>query len=61
MKQQHPALCTIKAATRTFLKFIFTEHTIKELFSEMEKHPTDAFLSRPEILPYDIRRLVMEI
>lgn len=42
-------------------KFIFTEHTIKEPLSEVEKHPTDAFFSRCEILPYDIRRLVMEI
>lgn len=61
MQQQHVALRTVKAATCTFLKFIFTEHTIKAAFSKMERRPTDAFLSRPEILTYDISRLVMEI
>lgn len=52
---------TVAAALCTFLKFMFTEHTIKEPFSETEEHPTDAFLWRPEILPYDVRRLAMEI
>lgn len=56
---QYEVHCTVKAATCAFLKFIFIERTIKEPLNEMEKHPTDAFLLRPEILPYDIRRLAM--
>lgn len=58
---ERTALCALKAATCAFLKFIFTEHTIKEILGAMEMRRTRALLLRSEIFQRDIRGLVMEI